>query len=137
MQLSLTHSGEDGIWSEHSSPSAEKALCAVVHNTLQQLEAAALQDLAELTYFLEVVSLNKDQKKAQQNSIKTEIAQLSFKPLLSFDSNQACWVPSFRRTSDNENYHLVSFDSQTVQLSCSWQPLLFTGGIWNQLQRLL
>lgn len=134
MQLSLTHSGEDVSWSEHSSPSAEKALCAVVHNTLQQLEAAALRDVAELTYFLEVVSLNRDQKKAQQNSIKTEIAQLSFKPLLSlFDSNQACWVPSFRRTSDNENYHLVSFDSQTVQLSCSRQPLLFTGGIWNHL----
>lgn len=52
-------------------------------------------------HLLEVVSQQTDQKKAQQNSKRTEIAQLSFKLLLPFDSNQVCWVHSYRKTSNN------------------------------------
>lgn len=96
MQFRLTHRGEDVIWSEHNSPPAAKALSGVVHNSLQQLEAEALWDVAKLTYLKWSLST-----KAQQNSSKTEIAQLSFKPLLPFDSNQVCWVHCYRKTSND------------------------------------
>lgn len=68
MQLSLTHIWEDGSWSEHSSPSAAKARSAVVHNSLQQLEAEAPWDVAKLTYLK--WSLNKEIKRRHSKTAR-------------------------------------------------------------------